>query len=1773
MTNKETGKELNHRSLSMRCMSIFMAATLTLSSVPALAYATDTPEDGMQAAASELVANNEVANTSATETSQEQVTPAQETSSSPSGEQSGAPAASSKTSITPAATEGAEDASAVVTFHDENLLKAVCIALGKDYTEGVSVTENDMASLTELKAENAGIKDLTGLYTYAVNLETLDLSGNDLSQAKVFQNLSVSKLKKMKTLDLSNCNLGGSSYAQIDSKGWLNNFESLESIDLSSNNLSGLLYLGYNDLSSMTPFKLGNLKQADFSKNNFSGFVCQSNASFNSLERIDLSENRLWVNEGSKADGTEWYQYIMKVGYEKFDFLNQKPLTEVYSAWKSNDTNSFHGCSSKVDNASRTIDLGTVTTDSVTYSLSSFGNFEELSVISNGWDLPKMVDNLRNQPSKNSGRTLIRWENLSEGENTIELKLSHASGESAVYTLKVTRSAMPTSTEESAGITDPNLHASVCSALGLDASRAVTKGDMSKLTTLNAEGITNAEGIQYATNLKSLELRGELSTLPDLGSLSSLTSLKLHGNYAQVTGLNKLSGLKTLVLDGKDAVNAARNTSGIFGTPDLSGLTKLTALTVMSTNMKTAPLVVSTTNLRNISISQAENGFPDLSSVKSKLRNLTLYDIRNNIMPEGLDFFDSLGSVILHSSDYPEKLFESFSLPRNASLEIFQDGGTVNDEIDISGSGLNMAMITIYNQAQKDTTLTIKGKAQDVLALSLVEDATTSYGTKYKLDEGLELNGLSSLMIAAELTDNISNKTIESLNQLMVLTIDSNYSVNGDSTIPAALVCKPTISQLTLAGKGSPLTFSGEVDFGSMTSLTSLTLVSLGSFLPERLPNSLTTLSITNGTFSTLEDKDYSNVANLKTLQLKYCSIKDFPAKLVRNNQGLQTLEIERGLFSEIPSDAFESSSSLRTVKLGNWLKLDTDESGSWSPIAGSSTQAAIEALKENCPNAKVTYLAGTEHATNFASLVSITSEQGVVSGDPTTNSNLALYVPAGTREVSFVVTGLLEDTSITVNGKEYKSGDVITVPLNSFSESVLIETHNDFVNPLNLSTDCVYSLDISQGSVMDSFVPSDGGVYNVSSSILKNGISSLSMADSYFQKNVTVRYTANAGAGKKYDIRVTTTKANWITDSKYQNAEGEYVTADIVENNNASNTRVYRIYAASLDKPIKVSPCVVPMGGDYPICDLSLDLANVVDISASASVDTADLNAAINKALEITEKNNVYTTDSWSALNKALEQAQKIAELAVPTQVNVNAAKNALASAIDGLEVDESKLADKLALRTTIDDAKAIQKGNHTDTAWNALQEAIADAEGVFNTLEARQDEVDASVRSLNTAVTLFNSSGDASTLDKNNLKDGIYSITADMIKTDRVSKSMADNAINHTAKLEVKDGEYFITLDFRGITIENRFGYLKDLSYYTEGYTYGNYGTIEGDRVAAEVLSTQKDSDGNDVIDQYNDANSLYPDMVKIKLAPSAIADADGYVPLHVFVPIMESIATGNGDQDVLMKLDWSTLKTASADDPSFKPEDPIEQSPTVDVTDSATGVKVHADKGVFAEGTAIAVSAITSGSEHNNATKALSDVGKKFSFYKLQASDADGNEIAPNGPVSISLPIPSGYDASKLAVYRINADGSKTLIQGKAENGLYTFTTRAMANFALVEKACATELGSNKVNTNVADGKNAISKGNGSRASLVALSGGSGSLSPVGGGSLAPIDEEEGLIAEDENALASSLDEFNAANKEAGATSIWSTILPALGAVLGLGLIGFILAAIFRRNKRSE
>lgn len=75
------------------------------------------------------------------------------------------------------------DGGDAVNIPDEALRKVVCAALGKDSSADVTITQEDMASLTALDAAGTDVVSIEGLQ-YAVNLESLDLSRTRIASSK-----------------------------------------------------------------------------------------------------------------------------------------------------------------------------------------------------------------------------------------------------------------------------------------------------------------------------------------------------------------------------------------------------------------------------------------------------------------------------------------------------------------------------------------------------------------------------------------------------------------------------------------------------------------------------------------------------------------------------------------------------------------------------------------------------------------------------------------------------------------------------------------------------------------------------------------------------------------------------------------------------------------------------------------------------------------------------------------------------------------------------------------------------------------------------------------------------------------------------------------------------------------------------------------------------------------------------------------------------------------------------------------------------------------------------------------------------------------------------------------------------------------------------------------------------------------------------------------------------------------------------------------------------
>ena len=501
-----------------------------------------------------------------------------------------------------------------------------------------------------------------------------------------------------------------------------------------------------------------------------------------------------------------------------------------------------------------------------------------------------------------------------------------------------------------------------------------------------------------------------------------------------------------------------------------------------------------------------------------------------------------------------------------------------------------------------------------------------------------------------------------------------------------------------------------------------------------------------------------------------------------------------------------------------------------------------------------------------------------------------------------------------------------------------------------------------------------------------------------------------------------------------------------------------------------------------------------------SLTKDKADKTAladALKKAAGILANSDTYSPAEMNVLQKAYDAAQAVYDDAKASQEDIDAQTGILSTLLNSIVPVTHEKVEKAGLHDVLVTAANMLGRDNTFTfaSRHALKKAIRAAEKVYDDPEATQTEVNEAANEVVSAMLdlemkegIFSRPDDSQTgddktddqndgktdgqsndktdgqndntgLDIKNLADGVYVVNGNMVKVNKTDASMSDKAINHNIKLTVKDGKYYITMDFNGLTVGNQLGYLGSLKYFETGYTTNQYGAPQGSTKDVTVDSCQTNADGSKVKDNYG---TDYPDLVTFELIPEALED--GYVPLQVFVPIMEAISTGSGTQPVYLALDWTSIQEAEdgqtqgdkADD-AGKTDDSGKdsRSPAVDLTDPATGVHVTAPAGVLPEGVKLVVTPITEGSDYDK-TKANTFVaGNNFRLYDIHFEDAKGNEVEPAGKATVSLPVDQDWDTTRLTVYHFKEDGSTTPIIGTAADGMYTFTTDSFSNYALVER----------------------------------------------------------------------------------------------------------------------
>ena len=168
--------------------------------------------------------------------------------------------------------------------------------------------------------------------------------------------------------------------------------------------------------------------------------------------------------------------------------------------------------------------------------------------------------------------------------------------------------------------------------------------------------------------------------------------------------------------------------------------------------------------------------------------------------------------------------------------------------------------------------------------------------------------------------------------------------------------------------------------------------------------------------------------------------------------------------------------------------------------------------------------------------------------------------------------------------------------------------------------------------------------------------------------------------------------------------------------------------------------------------------------------------------------------------------------------------------------------------------------------------------------------------------------------------------------------------------------------------------------------------------------------------------------------------------YIPIQFVVPYTPmDVAVGEGFLDARLRLDWGTAKDTELTE--IVPNTEMSSGGVVDVDlkDTATGVELSADSNKVSIEATLSAELVTSGADYDKAKKALS--GDNFDLYRVQLLE-NGKESSLNGTAEVKFPY-----SGELTMYRINDDGSKTVLRGAAGGDGYRVMTTRIGLFAIV------------------------------------------------------------------------------------------------------------------------
>ena len=462
------------------------------------------------------------------------------------------------------------DPNTLVHVPDVNLRAKIAESLNKP--KNAKLNAADMLKLTGLEAQNANIRNLTGIQ-YAHNLSYLNLGAVYIEGKGNVNNNKVSDLSPLRGLTaLADLNL---SYLTLTDISTLAELKQLTVLWLNNNNISDIfalseleqlisLHLGNNNISDVSPLRgITQMEHLYLDNNNISDVSALAG-----LKQLTV----LWLNNNNISDifallvalsltGTEWNSTVLYLWSNPLSYVSINTHIPAMQA---------KGIEVQYDKRTPT-KLLKISGDAQQTVTNTELPLPFVVEVQDDWNRVFSEVPVTFTITKGSGE-LSTTHTTTDAKGRAKARFTIGQiAEKTTISVTAAKIAQPVQfivtvvpLNSPVHLPDTNLSTKIAETLGKPSDEPVTVGDMLNLTSLTVKnaGISNLTGLQHAANLKTLVLdNNNITDVQPLTVFKKLGTVSLENNkISEVAPLVELTELKTLRLRGNPLSYPSLNT-------------------------------------------------------------------------------------------------------------------------------------------------------------------------------------------------------------------------------------------------------------------------------------------------------------------------------------------------------------------------------------------------------------------------------------------------------------------------------------------------------------------------------------------------------------------------------------------------------------------------------------------------------------------------------------------------------------------------------------------------------------------------------------------------------------------------------------------------------------------------------------------------------------------------------------------------------------------------------------------------------------------------------------------------------------------------------------------------------------------------------------------------------------------------------------------------------------------------------------------------------------